>query len=203
MKWVWALVGVGVIGAIYAFFKSHQKIGSLLLIGAVAGGSISLFASQKTDRMNAMTKSEYDAVMFYNALYEATGEDLYKNISKEEAWHYNYLTGYGYSALGESVNYPLTLEGAIKSEQDAIKGYEEALSYAVGDSALKSDLQRIIQDEKEHLNKLIEFSTEEQEGFNLNLEKITQRFNLRELEDGLRVLVSRIREQISERGLRI
>ena len=92
------------------------------------------------------------------------------------------------------MEYPLSLQGAINNAQDAIKGYEKALNFAIGDSALKADLERILVDEKDHLNKLIQYSLEEKEESGL-LDKI----DIKEIGEGVFGRVSDIIQKIFAR----
>jgi rubrerythrin len=188
--WI-SVIGAALVG-VYAFFKARKKLGTVVLIGAIASGGVMLYTEQKTEKLNAATLSEYDAVTMYNALYESTHDEIYKEIAKDESWHYKYLSGYGYTPVGNVSSYPLTLEGAIKSEQDAIKMYEDILSYTVLDNALKSDIQRILSDEKEHLNELIEFSAKETNG----ISDIVDGFNIDEIGIRIRELLSGVRVRI-------
>ena len=191
MRIAWILVAIGAIVGIFAYFKTHKKTGTVIMTAAILGGMVTAFDTQKTDLMNSMTKNAYESGIMYTALFELTGDEIFREIAKDEAWHYDYLVGHGYTAVGETLEYPLTLEGAINSAQDAIKGYEKALNYAIGDSALKADLERILVDEKDHLNKLIQYTLEEKEESGL-LDKI----DIREIGEGIFERISDIIQKI-------
>ena len=191
MRIAWILIVIGAIVGIFAYFKTHKKTGTVIMTAAILGGIVTAFDTQKTDLMNSLTKNEYESGIMYTALFELTGDEIFREIAKDEAWHYEYLTGHGYTAVGETSEYPLSLEGAILSEQNAINEYEKALTFAIGDSALKADLERILQDEKDHLNKLIQYSLEEKEESGL-LDKI----DIREIGEGVFGRISDIIQKI-------
>lgn len=149
---------VAVLGAIIAYFTRHRKLGSAVIALGVASAGLAGYQSMKDQRLTDLVTSEYEAVRFYQSLYEATGNEIYDEIAQDEMAHLGYLQGYGYQVTGEAMQYDLSTQGAIQSERDAVKSYEEALSLVIADATLESDLNRILQDEKEHLNELIEMS---------------------------------------------
>jgi len=191
MRIAWVLIAIGAVVGIFAYFKIHKKTGTVIMSVVILGGALTAFDTQKTEVMNAMTKNAYESGIMYTALYELTDDEIFREIAKDEAWHYEYLVGHGYTAVGETSEYPLSLQGAINNAQDAIKGYEKALNYAIGDSALKADLERILTDEKDHLNKLIQYSLEEKEESGL-LDKI----DIREIGEGVLGRISDIIQKI-------
>jgi rubrerythrin len=201
IKWAWIGIIIAALVGVFAFFKAHKKFGSVLLIGALAGSSIVIYTDRKTEMLNNAVLSEYNAITRYNALYESTRDNIYKEIAKDEMLHYKYLTGYGYTAVGNVPDYPLSLEGAIQSKQDAIKIYEDILDYIAFDDTLKSDVQRILQDEKEHLSALIEFSIQEKERSRISLDLVSLMARIRELPANVHSRIRNITENI--RGDRI
>lgn len=149
---------VAVLGAVIAYFTRHKKAGGFVIALGVASAGLAGYQSVKDQRLTDLVTSEYEAVRFYQAMYEATGNERYKEIANDEAMHLRILGGYGYQVTGNATQYDLSMQGAIQSERDAVKAYEEALSLVIADATLESDLNRILQDEKEHLNELIEMS---------------------------------------------
>lgn len=153
-------VVIAVLGAVIAYFTKHKKAGGVVIALGLASSGIAGYQGVKDQKLTDLATSEYEAVMFYQALYEATGNEQYKEIAQDEMSHLKILNGYGYQALEFVAMRELSIQGAIQSEQEAIKMYEEALSYVVADAALEADLNRILQDEKEHLDELIKMSVE-------------------------------------------
>lgn len=151
---------IAVLGAIVAYFTRHKKAGGIVIALGIASAGLAGYQSMKDQKLTDLATSEYEAVMFYQALYEATGNEQYKEIAQDEMSHLKILNGYGYQALEFVAIRELSIQGAIQSEQEAVKMYEEALSYVVADAALEADLNRILQDEKEHLDELIKMSVE-------------------------------------------
>jgi len=194
MRIAWILIAVGAVVGLFAYFKTHKKTGTVIMSAVILGGVITAFDTQKTALMNSLTKNAYESGIMYTALFKLTGEEIFREIAKDEAWHYEYLVGHGYTAVGETLEYPLTLEGAINSAQDAIKECEKALNYAIGDSALKADLERILVDEKDHLNKLIQYTLEEKEE-----SKLLDKIDIREIGEGIYERISDIIQKIYDR----
>ncbi len=192
-----AVIGVivAVAGALIAFFTKHRKLSAVLSTFAVVGAGIGAYDSVKDQKMNALASSEYEAVKYYQALYESTHNDLYKEIADDELRHLSYLQGYGYQPVTNAEQYTIDIEGAIASERDAISEYESALAYVIADATLESDLNRILADENEHLNELIEISIQKEErGIDLDLGGVLQ--NVRDL-IGESEVIDGIRERIS------
>lgn len=167
-----AVIGVivAVAGALIAFFTRHKKLSAVFSTLAITGAGIGAYDSVKTQKMNDLASAEYEAVKYYQALYEATHNDLYKEIADDELRHLSYLQGYGYQPIESADQYTLDIEGAIQSERDAISEYESALAYVIADATLESDLNRILADENEHLNELIEMSIQEKENTGIDLD---------------------------------
>jgi rubrerythrin len=167
-----AVIGVivAVAGALIAFFTKHRKLSAVLSTFAVVGAGIGAYDSVKTQKMNDLASAEYEAVKYYQALYESTHNDLYKEIASDELRHLGYLQGYGYQPVTNAEQYTIDIEGAIQSERDAISEYESALAYVIADATLESDLNRILADENEHINELIEMSIQEKENTGIDLD---------------------------------
>lgn len=166
-----AIIGVivAVAGALIAFFLKHKKTSAVFATFAVASAGITAYDAVKDQKMNALASAEYEAVKYYQALYESTRDEQYKEIASDEMRHLSYLQGYGYRAVENAEQYTLDIEGAIQSERDAISEYESALAYVIADPTLESDLNRILADENEHLNELIEMSIQEKENTGIDL----------------------------------
>jgi hypothetical protein len=153
--------------------------------------------------MNSLTKREYESGVLYSSLYELKGEELFKEIAAQDMQHYNYLVGHGYAAIGEDLEYPLSLEGAIKSKQDSIEAIKNVMIYATADSALKADLERILGDEKEALDELIQYSLEERETesslldmiLHLDIEGISKKFHLDAVGEAIRNIFTRVKQK--------
>jgi glutaredoxin len=145
---------------------------AVLVVFAAAG--IYHVVDVRNDLQTAI-RSEYGAVDLYtrlgagnkNALSAMLGQknSAYTEILTDEEDHIARLDKYVNDGK-VNTTYPVTVEGAIQSEKDAIAQYQELLNEVYLHRGLKEDLQHILDDEEAHLE-ILEGSVK-QKGINIS-----------------------------------